>query len=443
LPEASLPGLLHRLFDFTTTSAMTVVAFIINLCIIGSAGYYLWRRVTIGRKFFVPALVIKLAAGMCLGLLYKYYYTVGDTFTYFEEGRQIANIARTDPGDYLNFLFTSSGGNEALSIQAPRALFLSKIVSLFNLITVDNYWLISIYFSSAAFAAAWFLFSSLAKEFPKNIIPAAFAFLFFPSIVFWSSGIVKESVSTASLFFLSGVFFKVWVDRKVTLIEWILVPIAAWLLWSLKYYVVAVLFLVVGTALIYKFVVTKRMTKASFVLQIGACVLIMVLPSLMIVVLHPNLYPHQLIEVIVENNRTFLQLSEPGDAIVFSNLQPNFFSLLLNAPNAMFSGLYRPLLWEASNVFQLTIALENFLMLAVSLFSLRYIGTITKSPHRILIVLLIFYVTTLCVFLSLSSPNFGTLARYRVAFLPFFVLLIFSCRPMVNLLNRAFGSLVQ
>jgi hypothetical protein len=36
----------------------------------------------------------------------------------------------------------------------------------------------------------------------------------------------------------------------------------------------------------------------------------------------------------------------------------------------------------------------------------------------------LFYVVFLCVFLALSTPNFGTLSRYRIGFTPFLWLLL-------------------
>ena len=37
-------------------------------------------------QFFFPALTVKLMASLALGLLYQFYYSGGDTFTYFTHG---------------------------------------------------------------------------------------------------------------------------------------------------------------------------------------------------------------------------------------------------------------------------------------------------------------------------------------------------------------------
>jgi hypothetical protein len=44
----------------------------------------------------------------------------------------------------------------------------------------------------------------------------------------------------------------------------------------------------------------------------------------------------------------------------------------------------------------------------------------------------VLYVVALCVFLALSTPNFGTLSRYRISFLPLLFLLITIENPLVK-----------
>jgi hypothetical protein len=416
---------------------MSFVIGILNTVALGGIFYFTWRRLTGLKNIFLVAFALKIAAGVCVGLIYKYYYTVGDTFHYFNDGKLLADVARSDFSQYLSFLFDSTG-IQGLENQTPRALYFSKLVSIFNILTFDNYWIISIYFSTVSFAASWFLFRQLSHHIPVITIPSAVAFLFFPSVVFWSSGVVKESVSTAAVFYLSAIFVKVWFNDRVRLIEWLIVPVAGVLLWSLKYYIIATFMIVAATALLFKFVAARYVRDAR--VGIAAYVAMLVIPGTLVIFLHPNLYPQQLLEIIVENNQTFLRLSAPGDAIVFDDLQPNFWSVIKNSPQALFSGLYRPLLWEADNLFQLVSALENFILFAVTLFSLRYLTFLVKSEHRILVCMCVVYILALCIFLTLSSPNFGTLSRYRVAYLPFFILLTLGSRPLLNLVNRAFGS---
>ena len=192
---------------------------VLNLAFLLFISYRIWSLEQSSlRKFFWPALVLKLIGGICLGLVYSYYYSTGDTFHYFHDGVRLASLARTDAISYFSFLWA---GDESFPISSeliykqPRAMFLSKVTSLFCLLTADNYWMIALYFSAISFFSAWFLVQKINHLF-EGVQPAAIlSFLFFPSVVFWSAGVIKESLAMAALFFLSFIFLKVWKREKL------------------------------------------------------------------------------------------------------------------------------------------------------------------------------------------------------------------------------------
>jgi hypothetical protein len=114
-------------------------------------------------------------------------------------------------------------------------------VSLFCLITFNNYWITSLYFSFASFCGAWILVKQIIGFSPSAKNVAMASFLFFPSVVFWSSGLIKESLAMASLFFLCSLFVKAWQRKTPGWIEYLFLIVSLWVLWNLKYYYLAVL----------------------------------------------------------------------------------------------------------------------------------------------------------------------------------------------------------
>jgi hypothetical protein len=104
---------------------------------------------------------------------------------------------------------------------------------------------------------------------------------------------------------------------------------------------------------------------------------------------------------------------------------------------AFFSGLYRPFVTEVHTIWQVIAALENLLLLILTIAALTNVTRMITSRHRLLIFSLMIYITLLCVFLALSTPNFGTLSRYRVGFIPFFVLLLTIENPLVTRLIKS------
>ena len=77
---------------------------LLHIVLISGLAWLLWRKeIPTLRQIFWPAIVVKLAAGACLGLLYTYYFPVGDTFVYFNDASRVADLARQDLWFYLKF----------------------------------------------------------------------------------------------------------------------------------------------------------------------------------------------------------------------------------------------------------------------------------------------------------------------------------------------------
>jgi hypothetical protein len=78
-------------------------------------------------------------------------------------------------------------------------------------------------------------------------------------------------------------------------------------------------------------------------------------------------------------------------------------------------------------------------LLVLVVMSVRTWRKISNAPDRLLILAVIVYAVVLCIFLAISTPNFGTLARYRIGFLPFLIVLLVSQPWLVRTLAKIFN----
>ena len=417
---------------------------LLHIVLISGLAWLLWRKeMPTLRQIFWPAIVVKLAAGACLGLLYTYYFPVGDTFVYFNDASRVADLARQDLWSYLELLF-SDRHVDALSLRfrEPRALFLTKLTSLVNLLTGDNYWVSGLYFSLISFLGAWYLVRTIATYIPSVRSAAAVAFLFFPSIVFWTSGLLKESLAMAALFFIAALFLRLWFDRKADLWTFVVGAVAMVVLWNLKYYYIGVLVPVVLTDFLYRSIVRKS-TSASVGLRALIWMVIFLLPLVIISFLHPNFNLDRISGVIVSNNSAYSELSDTGDYIHFDDLRATPLSIFANAPWALVSGLFRPWPWEAQTSAQVVAAVENTILIFLFAAALLRVKKLLTCTHRLLLGSIIVFVALSCVLITISAPNFGTLSRYRVGYLAFFVFLILCDHPVMEYLERSYRRLVN
>jgi hypothetical protein len=256
--------------------------------------------------------------------------------------------------------------------------------------------------------------------------------LFFPSVVFWSSGIIKETLALGAVAMVAFHFLSLIRDQKITWRSLIGLIFFLWLLLNLKYYWAAVLLpsMIAGLAIHWT---VERKTQKPTILAI-AWVSVFLLLSIAATFSHPNFYLDNLLSVIVENHNAYKNVSRPGGIIGYYDLSASWWSVIVNSPLALLSGLFRPTIFEASSLTNFAAGIENLLLLVLVLFRLRSVR-MPIAENRLIVFSTLGYIMVLCVFLALSTPNLGTLSRYRVGFLPFFVVLILVNHPLLKLFN--------
>jgi hypothetical protein len=238
-----------------------------------------------------------------------------------------------------------------------------------------------------------------------------------------------------ALYFLAAIFLRIWQKERVFIVQWLAIPLALWVLWNLKYYYLAVLLPVAATTLLMKLVILPRITMKRWYIKVLTWSVVFIAPLYIASQVHPNFYPERFLHVIVENYQMLSRFSSPEDQIEYTDLQPEASSILYHAPNALLSGLFRPFVWEAHTASQWLVAMENLALLVLTIAALTRFKRVIHSQNRLLVFTAIVYIVLLCIFLSLSTPNFGTLSRYKVGFQSFFFLLIACNNPIIDRLK--------
>ena len=412
----------------------TWLLFLVHLLLLGGAIWLIYKksRMLPLQRFFFPAILIKLSAGVLLGLLYQWHFKGGDTFNYFHDAAILSTQATEDFSAYFGALGanTLAEGLPAglYFTHQPRALFFSKLVSFFTLITYQNYWLTALYLSLLSFLGIWYLANQLVKYYPKTRIAAAIAFLFFPSFVFWGSGVMKESIALPAICILVGLTLCSLKKSQISVKEIVLIILVSgiifWLLWQLKYYYFGVLTPVLGTTLLATFI-SKKAKVHSIYLRASMWLIIFAALLGMASFVHPNLQFGNFARALVQNHDLIFNASAPENVIHFEALAPTWKSLLKNSPEALVSGLFRPFIWETHTFLQFLFALENTLLCLLTFMAIFQIGQLKINGNdKMLLLAVVIYIVLLATLLALASPNFGSLARYRVGFLPFLVYIV-------------------
>ena len=103
-------------------------------------------------------------------------------------------------------------------------------------------------------------------------------------------------------------------------------------------------------------------------------------------------------------------------------------SLLKVAPAAINATLFRPYLWESRKISTLLSSVES---LAIMLFFLvviwkagpvRFVLSLVKDP---MVMYCFFFAILFALFIGATTLNFGTLVRYKIPCMPFFMMALF------------------
>ncbi len=395
----------------------------------------LTRTVENTKLVFWLALAFKVIAGLFLGWIYQNFYAGGDTVAYFSDAKFLVQLAKTDFPTFVNFMWSSSKELPQcvfchLELHNPRALLMSKLTAIVIFFSFGNYWLASVWFSLFSFSGLWAFSERLKKLFPDLKFAIYISLFFIPTFVFWTSGIMKESVIMACLSYLIAWILDLVYDLqrlrnrakmslKILLSIWFF-----YVIFQMKYYYLGALLpalaILVSGKLIDEYFAWKAWQKLLGLALVGVCIIF--LASFV----HPNLRLGIVAEIIVENNLKMVsQTTDSTNLINFQNLSAEFPSLAKNALIGFWEGLFRPYLWESGHLLKKWTAFENLILLLLCVLSIARItrkGMQIRYPNLALAVG--FYIILLAVLLPLSAPNLGNLMRYRVAFIPFIWMMV-------------------
>ena len=114
---------------------------------------------------------------------------------------------------------------------------------------------------------------------------------------------------------------------------------------------------------------------------------------------------------------------DAGSGYTLGELDGTFESMFALAPSAINVSLFRPYLWEVNNPLMLLTGLESFFLLLYCVYilftqNIRIPSTLVNADVFFSLV----FSLTFAFAVGVSTFNFGSLARYKIPMLPFFLI---------------------
>ncbi|ALI99769.1 hypothetical protein [Rufibacter tibetensis] len=395
------------------------------------------------RKYFIPALTLKLGGAIALGLIYQFYYGGGDTFNYYFHSKLVTQAFYDDPTVGLQ-LFLSNGEFNPATIKytspmywyhSPTEFIIVKIGALFGVIGFNSYTIIAIFFALVSFTGMWAMYLTFNKLYPHLHKHFAIACFFMPSVFFWGSGFMKDSITMGALGWLFYGFYAAFIEKKSFIKSLIITLLAAWLVYNVKVYV---LLSFLPPALFWIFSENNKRIKNAAVRNLLKPVFI----GLGLVFAYfgatkltegDDKYDVDKIGERTKINSEYLTSSmvATGSAYNIGTFDGSIGSMLAVAPQAVVVSLFRPFLWEVRNPIMLLSAVEAmiFIYLTVFLFYKTGFGKSFKLISTTPILTFSFIFSLVLAFaVGTNSGNFGTLVRYKIPLMPFYLSALYIMR---------------
>ncbi|RJE71899.1 hypothetical protein BGP76_07390 [Reichenbachiella sp. MSK19-1] len=367
-------------------------------------------------QVFFMALGLKVVSGVLLGFLYSHYYSGGDTFAYFDEAVGLASL---DSSAFWSEITAST-----LVSEPVRAIWFMRLVAVFIYVTGADYWLTTVVFSVVSFLGTVYVVRAFSLWDRTFKWPAVLAFMFVPSVVFWSSGLLKESLGGAALCSIVGFYAVFRSSRQLGVGDVFFMVLSILYLGIFKYYIAAMLV----PAVVFLFLIQFSKSWLPYWSEWQRASLIVGMLAFPVYValtwLSPNFQMSRLIAVIQFNHELILSQSTTSTLEVLT-VTGTFLDWGINGIYYMFSGLFRPFLFESWAFPVWLSAIENTLLLLITFFALSRKGVL-KKLFKIECIIAIVYVASCAALLSYSVPNLGTIARYKVYYFPVLILLLAS-----------------
>lgn len=395
-------------------------------------------------RFFLPALFVKFIGTILFCCVYMYHYKDGDAITYFKSSKLIGDLLFREPSVFFKILFTGDLSYDDLTkFDSHKGVLLFgndtytlsfiRLITPLTLLSFGNFLTCSILLSAVTFIGLWKLYTVFSIEFPHLIKEIAFSIFFFPSVIFWSSGLLKDTVTISAVgWFIYSLYNLIGNKRTVSFFVGLI--ISSFILISIKPYI---LYGLVGASSIW--IATHYLKKIPLAIERFFYAPVIIAFFVCMSSFFVYAIAKEQGRFSVEKAQRTLTAKNVDNRVASSFYLPALGNSFSSVTKWVFANLnvtlFRPYYWEAKNFMMKCASIENvflFGFLLWLLFKFRVIFIFTHIFRNPLLTFSFSFVIILSLIVGFSTDNFGTLDRFRVPVLPFYLALCFILKGYIK-----------
>jgi len=378
--------------------------------------------------------LLKIAAGVALWAVYTYVYpdrVTADVFKYFDDSAHLFKALPERPMDYLRMML--GFGNDApefmeryykdmnnwvrhyesnLYNDAHTIIRFNALVRLLSFGAFHVHTVVAAFLSLTGMVGIYRAFVAALPGLERMLLLVVFLL---PSVLFWASGVIKESL----LFFGLGLlFYQVTrtLDGRFRWMDLPLVILNVLMLFFLKFYVLLSL-LPALVLLVWsrRRGVPELWLKTTLVYGVFLCL------GLNLQHIIPGM---DILGILTMKQRDFIGLAvamKSGSFVMPTLLLPDLGLFLSQAPYALYITLLGPIFHSGAGALGLLSAVENVCIVLFVVMCLIFRRPWAQVDRALLLSLLL-YILLLALVIGWTTPVMGAVVRYRTPLLPFFLI---------------------
>ncbi|MEE9372233.1 MAG: hypothetical protein V3V00_04195 [Saprospiraceae bacterium] len=394
------------------------------------------------RKYFMPALVLRMIGCVFSIWMYDFYFGGSDMAGYYNSSMAIASSLINSPATFLEIMWQSPSqysdqaidffqeNKSAYYLQAHSTIMMSKIGGLLAILSLGSIYGMGLILSFFSFLGCWKLYEIFYSRYPHLYKKLAYAVLFVPSIIFWGgAGLMKDTVVLGCIGYCVFSFDQLFFLKKQKILSLSIVILTTYAILILKAYVALSLF----PSILMWIILEKQKNIKNRLLRAAAKPIFFAsglsIGLLALISLSGQTQSNFSLSSILDYAKGFqaysLQqtLMAGGVGYDLGEYESSFGGLIKMVPLSINVTFFRPYLWEVKKLILVPGSIESLLTFCFAVYVVLKVGLL-KSIRRIwsnpTLLFCIGFSFFFAFAIGFSTYNFGTLARYKIIALPFF-----------------------
>ncbi|HYV91384.1 MAG TPA: hypothetical protein VE978_06360 [Chitinophagales bacterium] len=379
-----------------------------------------FQRFSISPKLIVAIFIVKVLAGIFYGFIHEQFYYGGDTLSYFNDSKIIVgSLTSGHIHEYLKLVFGINTRPPDPDIR-PYAAAMSywndmsaysivRFHALSSLFSLGYYYVDVVFYNFFTLIGLLYLFLFFLEILSDKKYFLLIVVFFFPSILFWSSGIHKDGISLAALglllYFLKQIMTPDKIFHRQNVKNFIGFLLGFWILVVVRNF--WLLLLIPG---LIAFAWTIRSPKHILVKFIFTYIIYFGITTNLNYI-QPD---WDFLNILVVKQNDFLSLKSESKTLEVQPLIPSLPSVAEQIPTSISNCLLRPWLSDVKNPLRFCAAVENVIVILILVLTVVFIRRNLNTSQQSLLFLSLFFSFTIFIVTGIAVPVLGALVRYKM-----------------------------